>query len=174
MIRRSTNELSIKPKMSAKARILWSIAALTALVGALVGTHWLGVQQGHADFESNKTKIAQLRVSLNQANDQLRQAEDDLIVAERQRQIQDEAYNQLSQAYANSEDKNQVLGSTLDFYRSIISPEDGQSGPAIQALEHRLSEDEFQFDVTLVQAIKHRLGLFIRDDVYCGSSSLTL
>ena len=49
-----------------------------------------------------------------------------------------------------------MLGSRLDFYRSIISPEDGQSGPAIQDLEPTYENGVLSFDVTLVQAIKHK------------------
>ena len=119
----------------------------------------LGVWSGHSQYEQDKSTISTLKADLKAKTAQMKEAEDGLIFAERQKQIQEEAYKQLSQAYSNSEEKNQVLGTTLDFYRSIISPEDGQSGPAIHAFEYSQADKNLVFDVTLVQAIKHKVQI---------------
>lgn len=115
-----------------------------------------GVRSGHAKYEQDQELISQLSVTIDSLRNSLTITEDGLVISKRQQQIQEEAYKQMSRAYANSEQKNSVLGSRLDFYRSIISPEDGQTGPAIQGLESQYAEGKLSFDITLVQAIKHK------------------
>jgi len=156
MIRKSTNDLSIKPKMSRSAIMSVIIGGGFLLFIVLYFVYEQGVRTGHKKFEQDQELISQLSsaVEANKAN--LAIAEEGLIISKRQQQIQEEAYKQMSLAYANSEQKNSVLGSRLDFYRSIISPEDGQSGPAIQGIETRVTEGKLSFDITLVQAIKHK------------------
>ncbi len=136
---------------------------MVLLVGGLFGLFALmyfvydkGVRSGHAKYEQDQALVAQLNQSIGEVRQNLSVAEENLIISKRQQQIQEEAYKQMSKAYANSEQKNSVLGSRLDFYRSIISPEDGQSGPAIQELKHVFADGKLNFDITLVQAIKHK------------------
>lgn len=159
MIRRSTNELSIRPKMARRTKLQIIFASFFGLAAALYGSYWFGLYSANAQYGSDRAQTQVLRKEIAALNEQLRSAQDDLIYAERQKQIQEEAYKQISLAYANSEQKNQVLGSTLDFYRSIISPEDNQTGPAIHALEHTIQAGRIGFNVTLVQAIKHKLQI---------------
>ena len=44
----------------------------------------------------------------------------------------------------------------MDSYRSIISPENGQTGPGIQSVDSVYQDGVLSFDITLVQAIKHK------------------
>lgn len=132
------------------------VMGLFAFLASVYYVYGYGVRSGHAKYQEDQTLIAQLSESIKEMQASLDSAEENLTFAQRQQQIQEEAYKQISKAYANSEQKNSVLGSRLDFYRSIISPEDGQSGPTIQALEHKFSDGKLSFDVTLVQAIKHK------------------
>jgi hypothetical protein len=157
MIRKSTNELLIKPKMSPKARLAVYAGGFVLTIGALSAAYFIGVNQGHKRIDKDRALIAQLNASQAELRQKLAAAEQNLIIAQRHQQIQEEAYNQINNAYASSEEKNRYLGSRLDFYRSIISPEDGQSGPAIQALTAEIKDDRLQFEVTLVQAIKHKV-----------------
>lgn len=155
MIRRPTSELSIKPKMSRHARgTLIAVGILGSLL-ALYYAYTSGVAKGHQRVGEDKALIAQLNDTISQLRTTLETAQEKLIVAQRHRQIQDEAYQQINVAYASSERKNSYLGSRLDFYRSIISPEDGKAGPSIQGLTASIDENLIKFDVTLVQAIKH-------------------
>lgn len=156
MIRKSTNDLTIRPKVSGKVKALGLAAGLIVLIGALYFTYTTGVTSGHTQFEQDQALIQRLQATIVQLREELAESEEGLIFAQRQKQIQEEAYKQISKAYANSEQKNRVLGSRLDFYRSIISPEDGQSGPAIQSLESDYQNGQLSFDITLVQAIRHK------------------
>lgn len=156
MIRKSTNDLTIRPKMSKSVQLVSIFIAMTLLALALYYTYMNGVKSGHAKFEQDQSLIQQLTLTIGELRNDLDTSQEGLTFAQRQQQIQEEAYKQISKAYSNSEQKNRVLGSRLDFYRSIISPEDGQSGPAIQSLEHQFSNGKLSFDVILVQAIKHK------------------
>ncbi len=156
MLRRSTNDLSIRPKMSRTAFMAVIVGSIFAVFLGLYFAYVKGVRVGHSKLENDAQTIASLNQNIDQLQNDLEVSTQGLSFAQRQQQIQEEAYKQMSKAYANSEQKNRVLGSRLDFYRSIISPEDGQSGPAIQALEHSYADGVLNFDVTLVQAIKHK------------------
>ena len=133
--------------------VIGGVFALFALVYFFYGQ---GMRSGHDAYEKDQVMIAQLNETIVSLRGDLTVSQEGLNFSKRQQQIQEEAYKQMSKAYANSEQKNRVLGSRLDFYRSIISPESGQSGPAIQELEHTFSEGKLSFDITLVQAIKHK------------------
>ncbi len=156
MLRKATNDLSIRPKMSSTVLMTIVVAGLFLFIVGLYLAYTQGVKSGHNRYESDRASIDQLRQEVSQVTLDLGKAQEALTFAQRQKQIQEEAYKQINKAYVNSEQKNAVLGSRLDFYRSIISPEDGQSGPAIQDLKHAFDGDQLTFDVTLVQAIKHK------------------
>jgi len=133
--------------------LIGSIFVLCVLVYLVYGQ---GMRSGHDRYEQDQAMISQLNATIAELRKELSVSQEGLIFSKRQQQIQEEAYKQMSKAYANSEQKNSVLGSRLDFYRSIISPEDGQSGPAIQELKHEYEQGKLSFDITLVQAIKHK------------------
>lgn len=156
MIRKSTNDLSIKPKMSRNSFMALLLGGVFVLFAVIYFVHGHGVRSGHDRFEQDQATIAQLNRTIEGLRTELSVSQEGLIFSKRQQQIQEEAYKQMSKAYSNSEQKNSVLGSRLDFYRSIISPEDGQSGPAIQELKHAYNQGKLSFDITLVQAIKHK------------------
>jgi len=142
--------------MSSTAVMSLIVGGLFVIFGGLYMAYHQGVQQGHARFDDDQAELTQLKGELQQVKLDLDKAQESLINAQRQKQIQEEAYKQINLAYANSEQKNAVLGSRLNFYRSIISPEDGESGPSIQAIEHSFKAGQLNFDITLVQAIKHK------------------
>lgn len=156
MIRNQTNQLTIRPKMSSSVVMAIVVSTLLGFFVVAYFSYSFGVKEGYSELENDKLLTTQLSQSAGELRTDLEKTQKELIFAQRQQQIQEEAYKQLSKAYSNSEEKNSVLGSRLDFYRSIISPEDGQTGPAIQSFEHLYSEGQLSFDVTLVQAIKHK------------------
>lgn len=156
MLRRSTNELLIKPRVSKKHRTAITVAMVAITVGLLAAAFQYGRHSGNAQLNIDAERIAQLKEEINQLGDQLKASENTLMFAERQQQIQEEAYKQMSDAYASAEKKNRYLTSRVDFYRSIISPRNNEKGPRIQDLSHNVSEQKVSFDVTLVQSIKHK------------------
>ena len=176
MIRNSTNNISIRPKVSKRVRFSIWLAAIAALTVALYIAYDLGIKSGHTQLNQDQDMIIQFNDNISNLRAQLGTSQEELIIAQRHRQIQEEAYKQISAAYASSEQKNRYLGSRLDFYRSIISPQDGQSGPVIQALETNYVDGKLTFDVTLVQAIKHKHQVRgnLRVELYNGETSIGL
>ncbi|MDB4512039.1 hypothetical protein N9060_01115 [Arenicella sp.] len=163
MIRNSTNQISIKPRISTTTKLIVMVAALFMLLAMIYFSYDFGMRSGNSQYGEDAVLIEQLNNTIAKQQDDLDLSQQQIIFAERQKQIQEEAYKQMSSAYASSEQKNRYLGSRLDFYRSIISPEGGQSGPAIQAID-TISEaaqqgSDIAFDVTLVQAIKHKVNV---------------
>lgn len=156
MIRNNTNQLTIRPKMSSTVVMALVVAGLLAIILIAYFSYSSGIKKGYGQSQTDVLLVSQLKDSAASLKDELTQTQEQLIFAQRQHQIQEEAYKQLSKAYSNSEQKNSVLGTRLDFYRSIISPEDGQAGPAIQSLDHHFADGQLSFDITLVQAIKHK------------------
>ncbi len=163
MIRNSTNQISIKPRVSASTKLVLALISLLAILLVTYFSYNFGKQSGNDQYQQDAVLITQLNSTISEQKKELQEFEQQMIFAERQKQIQEEAYKQMSAAYASSEQKNRYLGSRLDFYRSIISPEGGQSGPAIQALDYRSENTEsganIAFDLTLVQAIKHKVNV---------------
>lgn len=156
MIRKPTNDLTIRPKVARSVVMTVTVVSLFLFFVAMYLAYQQGVKAGHAQYSEDQHLIGQMRDNLQEMKTRATAAEENLVFAQRQLQIQEEAYRQITKAYANSEQKNSVLGSRLDFYRSIISPEDGKSGPAIQNLTYSFADQRLSFDVTLVQAIKHK------------------
>jgi len=156
MIRNQSSELTVRPKRSSSTIMLMVVGGLLTLAVVAYFSYFEGVKKGYQDFESDKILLQQLSKSVNESRTELSTVQQDLVFAQRQQQIQEEAYKQLNKAYANSEEKNSVLRSQLSFYRSIISPEDGQTGPAIQSLVSSYEEGQLSFDIKLVQAINHQ------------------
>ena len=156
MIKNQSGPLTIRPKLSSSAIMAGVVVVLLVLIVAAYFSYQAGIKKGYENFESDKILLQQLSGSVESLRSELASSEQNLIFAQRQQQIQEEAYKQLSKAYSNSEEKNSVLGSRLDFYRSIISPEDGKTGPSIQGLESDYVDGVLTFDITLVQAIKHK------------------
>lgn len=152
--------------------IVIGVFGLCALMYLVYG---YGVRSGHEKFEQDQELISQFNNTIESLRTNLNIAEEGLVISRRQQQIQEEAYKQMSLAYANSEQKNSVLGSRLDFYRSIISPEDGQTGPAIQDVEMQYAAGKLSFDITLVQAIKHKHQVrgTLRASLYDGDTPLS-
>ena len=156
MIRNNTNELTIRPKMSSSVVMGLVVAGMFGFILVAYFSYSAGIKKGHGGLETDQVIMSQLKASNEELKATLEKTQEQLIFAQRHQQIQEEAYKQLNKTYVNSEQKNSVLGARLDFYRSIISPEDGQAGPAIQSLEHKHVDDQLSFDITLVQAIKHK------------------
>ena len=151
----SISPLVSKPRVSSKLIMMLIIIGLVLAAVIAYFAYFQGIKKGYKDLETDKLLVEQLSKTVEELKVESESTQQSLVFSERQLQIQEEAYKQLNKAYANSEEKNSVLRSQLDFYRSIVSPADGQSGPAIQALNSDYDSGTLSFDVTLVQAIKH-------------------
>jgi len=145
MIRQATNKVTIRPQVSLKYKLMFAGVALLVLIGSLYASYHIGLKSGHTKYDNDQALIAKLI-----------QEKEGLAQANREMQIHDEAYLQMSNAYESAENKNRYLESRLDFYRSIVSPEGGQVGPVIQHFEHSWNQEGVEFQLTLIQSVKHK------------------
>lgn len=76
---------------------------------------------------------------------------------ERQLQINQIAYDKLTTQLGDSASYINELREDLDFYRSIISPDDNEAGVKIQGWQVRRTENgsDFRYKLTVVQALNH-------------------
>lgn len=156
MIRKPTSDLTIRPKVSPVMVMALVVIGAFFYFASLYWVHGLGARSANESYDDDKALIAELQADVTRLTNESAQVRETLVFAQRQQQIQEEAYKQMSKAYSNSEQKNAVLVSRLSFYRSILSPQDGQSGPVIHSITHQLENDVLSFDITLVQAIDHK------------------
>ena len=60
MIRNSTNELSIKPKMSAPVRLALVAGVVVLVAAGIYAAYISGVRSGHQQFDQDRIMISQL------------------------------------------------------------------------------------------------------------------
>jgi len=156
MIRQATNKVTIRPQVSLKYKLMFAGVALLVLIGSLYASYHIGLKSGHTKYDNDQALIAKLIQEKEGLAQQKLGLAGDVAAANREMQIHDEAYLQMSNAYESAENKNRYLESRLDFYRSIVSPEGGQVGPVIQHFEHSWNQEGVEFQLTLIQSVKHK------------------
>ncbi len=156
MLRRATNDLSIKPKWSTDKKITVTLLVLVSLVLLSFGSYWLGYTRSSEYDEEQRNTIKVLSADLKKTNVANRKLTQELATAQRQVQVEQEAYKEINKAYKKVEQKNEVLSRRVNFYRSIVSPEDGTSGVKIHDIRSkRLEGGQVEFELTLIQSINH-------------------
>jgi hypothetical protein len=156
MIRQATNKVTIRPEVSFKYKLLFVGVGALVFIGSLYVSYLIGLKSGHSKYDEDQALIAQLIEEKEGLTQQKLGLAGDVAAADREMQIHDEAYLQMSNAYESAENKNRYLESRLDFYRSIVSPEGGQVGPVIQNFEHSWNQKGIEFQLTLIQSVKHK------------------
>lgn len=156
MLRRSTNEISIRPKWSRDRKIAIASLVIISLVGLLFGSYRMGYRKANFDSVEHGSYITRLEKDLNVSKSKARKLSQELAVAQREVQVQQAAYVGINKDYQKVESKNEELGRKLDFYRSIIAPEDGVSGVKIHDVRTTLNEEGLlDFEVVMIQSIHH-------------------
>jgi len=89
MIRNSTNDLSIRPKMSRKARMATILGSIIAVVVSLYFAYSSGIKSGNKMLDRDAVMIEQLNGTITDLKQNLSKAEEDKIFAQRQKQIQE-------------------------------------------------------------------------------------
>jgi len=178
MLRRATDQLVIKPRLSSTARLLVALAAVLVLILASVAGYLGGRGAEQLQLDSRAEQIDRLKETLQQnrgqqgelqskldtarqrlakARQKLDETRSSLTQVTRQLQVDQSAYSELRRQLEESNQQITRLGSELQFYRSIISPSDGQSGVRIQALRLESTDvaREYRYKLTLIQALDH-------------------
>ena len=156
MLRNSTNEILIRPKWSRDKKITVISVSIITAVGLLLGSYKVGYRKANFDSAEHGSYIYRLEKKLSSVESQAKQLQKKLAVAQRDSQVQQAAYGEINKTYQKVDDKNEELNRKLNFYRSIISPEDGRSGVKIHDISTTLDADgRLGFEVVMIQSIDH-------------------
>ncbi len=156
MLRKSTNELSIKPKLSKDKIVVMISVALLTVAALLFGSYKMGYRQANFDAAENGSYIVRLEKQLGKSQNDAKSLTQQLAMAQRKEQVQKSAYDEITGSYERVDEKNEYLNRRVNFYRSIISPKDGRSGVKIHDVRSTLAANgELNLEVVLIQSIDH-------------------
>lgn len=178
MLRKATDQLVIKPRLSSTTRLLIAVAAVIIVAGASLAGYLGGrgavqmqldsrareIDRLHEALQETREQRAFLDTELDAARDKLEEmrskldeTRSSLTKVTRQLQIDQTAYRELRQQLEESNEQINRLGSELKFYRSIISPSDGESGVKVQELrlDPTGTDRQYRYRLTLIQALDH-------------------
>jgi hypothetical protein len=149
-------DLVVKPRRPAVRRAFAALGVVF-VAAALVGSCEAGRRRGLAAGEANGAAVRALRdraENLAERNDALRR---EVAALRTSRAVADEAHMRVRRMLVDLENEVQRQREELDFYRTIVSPDDGVAGLRIQdftvsaGAEGRL----YRMQLVLVQAAKH-------------------
>lgn len=178
MLRNATDKLVIKPRLSSTTRLLIAGAAVIIVAGASVAGYLGGRGAVQIQLDSRAQEIDRLHDALQESREQrefldaelaaarnkleemrrkLDETRSSLTKVTRQLQIDQTAYRELREQLEESNEQINRLGSELNFYRSIISPSDGESGVKVQELrlDPTGTDRQYRYRLTLIQALDH-------------------
>lgn len=156
MLRRSTNELSIRPKLSRDKKLMMLSVGIVSLAALLFSSYRIGYRKANFDSVENGSYIVRLEKRQNELENKVKSLSQELAVAQRKVQVQKSAYNEMNRSYSRVDEKNEYLNRRVNFYRSIISPEDGRSGVKIHDVRSTLLPDgNLNLELVLIQSIDH-------------------
>jgi len=149
-------QLVVKPHRPGRARVLAGAIVVAVLVAGYVlfefGRHEGGFDtlEARSQHQGLQTRIAELSAE----NEELRQK---VALLETSRGVDREAYSQVEGTLGDLQRQLQEQREELDFYRTIVTPSDGQSGLRIQelSLSPGAQASAFRLHLVLVQAAQH-------------------
>ena len=139
----------------------YRLALVAAVLVAMAVMLYAGYYYGKIGSELSLARSQQLVGELNQEVESLRQRFADiqgsLARAERQLQIDKTAYAELGAELKSSNQRLASLRNELSFYRSIISPENGEAGARFQEFVVARTHEPrvFAYRLVLIQALQH-------------------
>jgi len=156
MLRKQTNSLVIRPRISPHYRIAMIVGSLVAGVLLVWGAYHWGQESAKTRLrlaEQQLAKQALAETDLRRENEKLGASRAQI---ERQLQIDKSAYQELRGMLEASNSQIMELRNEIKFYRSIISPEDGKSGVRIQDfLLSSAGAEQASYKLVLIQALQH-------------------
>ena len=161
MILRNTSEIIIKPRLSWVIRIGSGLSILLLLVFGAWYAYDYGLRE--SGFESQVAQRAELELilkiqKLEAQNESLAAS---LAITERQIQVDKSAYKDLKDSLGKSAREIAELNKEMNFYRSILSPDNNQAGIQIQELriERTAKARQYRYTVVMIQALKHQKNI---------------
>ena len=149
---REIHSLKIQPAVNPKRLIKRVCLGLVIFVSLVIGSYYFGKYQSG----SNEVLYRDQLVELERELESFEQHKETLVLAQSQLQITKEAYGGLKDSLMQCDANIDTVRHELAFYRSIISPDDGESGLKIHDLQlERVADGSFSVTVVLLQSIEH-------------------
>lgn len=151
----SNEQLVIRPKRSRKTKslVLSFYCVLSLIVMSLVFYAGLSVGSGEQSRSAKKLEVLQKKFTkLSDKHSSLLEQEAKLTQTQN---VQQAAYVELEKNYELVDQRNEFLNRRVNFYRSILSPDDGVSGVRIHDVSLIEEGDSIYFEVVLIQSINH-------------------
>lgn len=169
MIRNKTNTIVIKPRTSSVVIVMLVGLVIVCFVAGVAGAYYFGRWQLQGELAQTRKQFTEQVDRYQVLNEQYEQVQDSVAQMKRQLHIDDSAYTELRKELDQS---NLLLGelrSELEFYRSIISPEDGKQGVRVQefSITPTLESEKFVYKLVLIQSLQQGKEL-------SGTVSLTI
>ncbi|MDH3217688.1 MAG: hypothetical protein OEN01_15675 [Candidatus Krumholzibacteria bacterium] len=157
MLREKTDRIVIRSRISTPAKVLITMVGVATFMGLLFAAYRYGYSEANYNWHVADQTTEDLKNDLElmtQENEDLRTS---ITQAQRQLQIDQAAYKELSASLNVSSAQITELHKELKFYRSIISPSGGGSGVQIQDLVIKPTEkaDIYKYKLVLIQALRH-------------------
>ena len=150
-------QLVIRPKRSLKKRAAKFFLYLGVFFSSIYVAHFFGYKNGTIGNEARILELAELTQKYTNLTKENSELTFELAKLDQFTEVQKAAYRELERTYEIVEEKNEFLNRRVNFYRSILSPEDGISGLRIHAVKLTEStEDRLDFEVILIQSINHQ------------------
>jgi hypothetical protein len=156
MIRNKTDTIVIKTRMSSAFRLFLIIVPLVLFFGGVGAAYFYGHWQSSAKLERMQKSLAELNGRHQLLNERYVEVQDSLVQLKRQLYIDDSAYTQLRSDLEQSNNQLAELRSELKFYRSIISPQEGQQGVRVQEIViiPTVQPRTFAYKLVLIQTLQ--------------------
>jgi hypothetical protein len=177
----SRHSLVVKPHRPWRYRLFLAGLAVAAVL-ALLYSYNRGLSDG--GYMRGEAIGAQrsLENRLQEAQASKRTLRERIAVLERAQEVDREARERVRQDVMGLQDEILQLREELTFYRGIVSPEDGQSGIAVQnfSISPGAEERLYHFRLMLIQALRHdrraegRVQLVVRGRRNGGAEELSL
>ena len=140
-------------------------------VAGIVWSHLENVEQ-RRNYQAAIEQAGRLSAKNSQLEQESKTLKERITQLERKLQIDQVAYEKLTSTLNNSSEYISELRADLDFYQSIISPEDNQPGVKVHDLKINESPEgeEYNYKLTLVQALNHES--LVRGEVNMALSAI--
>ncbi len=143
------------------ARIVFAILLLGGIFTAgIVWSSLDNVEQRRA-YRAAIDQAGRLSAKNGQIRDENERLKASIAKFERQLQVNQIAYEKLTSQLSESSSYINELREDLDFYQSIISPQDNKAGVRIQAIQIARPQNltAYRYRLTVVQALKHETSV---------------
>lgn len=131
------------------------VVTVFLVVGMVSGGWWLyelGLRHGGADARMARATEARLRLQLDDLRTRVSELVDERTLLERSRRIDETTFQRLEEQLEQREQHIGHLEEELAFYRSLVSPANGDSGMNIERVSlFREGGNEYRYEIVLTR-----------------------